>query len=167
MPYRFLDLFRVVGDGPHPMGSGHSTEAVVEEEEEPGPTQVPTSATGLGSEGEDIAYQEIVSEPPQGSDGREPLRRAVGMDVTGGGSPAAEAVGRGGSVTTDAQRGARAGRLRRQRECCINHQSQLAENRWRTQGWVWTRRLPADARFAHNTTRETIHHNASSHQRTT
>ena len=80
------------------MGSGHSTEAVVEEEEEPGPTQIPTPTTGLGSAGEDIAYQEIVSEPPQGSDGMEPFRRAVGTDVTGG-SPAAGAVGRGGSVT--------------------------------------------------------------------
>jgi hypothetical protein len=148
-----------------PMGSGHSTGAVDEEEEEPGPTPIPTSTTGLGS-GEDTAYQEIVANPPQEAVGMEPPRGAVGLDATGG-SPAAGAVGRGRSVTTGAQRGARADRLRRQRECCINHQSQLAENRWRTQGWVWTRRLPADARFAHNTTRETIHHKASTHQRTT
>ena len=84
-----------VGDGPHPMGNDQSNEAV--DEEEPGPTTIPSPAV-LGASGEDVAYQEIVSEPPRGSDGMEPFRRAVGRDATGG-SPAAGAVDRGGSVT--------------------------------------------------------------------
>ena len=80
------------------MGNGQSNEAV-EEEEEPGPTQIPTSVTGLGS-GEDIAYQEIVAETPQGAVGMEPPRGAVEMDATVG-SPAVGAVGRGSYVTTE------------------------------------------------------------------
>jgi len=84
------------------MGNGQSNEAV--DEEEPGPTQIPSSAV-LGVSGEDVAYQEIVTDLPQEADGMEPFRRAVGMDVTGG-SPAAGAVARGSGVTTGAQRGA-------------------------------------------------------------
>ena len=77
----------IKGDGPHPMGNSPSNRAV-DEEEEPGPTQIPTSTTVLGS-GEDIAHQEIMMEPPRG---------AVGTDVTGG-SLALEADRWGGNVT--------------------------------------------------------------------
>jgi hypothetical protein len=77
------------------MGNGQSNEAV--DGEEPEPTPIPSSTVSEAS-GEDVAYQEIVSEQPQGSDGMEPFRRAAGMDVTGG-SLAVEAVDRGGNVT--------------------------------------------------------------------
>ena len=75
-----------IGDGPHPIGNSPSNGAV-DEEEEPGPTQIPTSTTVLGL-GEDIAYQEIMMDPPRG---------AVGRDATGG-SPELGAVRRGGNV---------------------------------------------------------------------
>ena len=69
------------------MGNSPSNGAV-DEELEPGPTQIPTSATVLGS-GEDIAYQEIVIDLPRG---------AVGMDATGG-SPVHGTDRRGSSLT--------------------------------------------------------------------
>ena len=68
------------------MGNSPSNRAVGGEEE-PGPTQIPSPAV-LGASGEDIAYQEIMMEPPRG---------AVGMDTTGG-SPEYGAVRRGSSV---------------------------------------------------------------------